>query len=79
MMSTASCPPLSAGIERLLSSMALVHTKLRIRLGRDKVAKLVHVYRHFGWEEDDHFEETSEGGKKLKKIINWGEKPFNTL
>ena len=33
--------------------MALVHTKLRNRLGSDKVAKLVHVYRHFGWEEDD--------------------------
>lgn len=46
-----SCPPSSAGIERLFSSAALVHTKLRNRLANDRVAKLVRVYRYFGWKE----------------------------
>ena len=32
--SIASCPPLSVGIGRQFSSMALVHTKVRNRLGR---------------------------------------------
>ena len=32
--SIASCPPLSAGIERQFSSMALAHTKVMNRLGR---------------------------------------------
>ena len=54
MMSIASRTPLSAGIELLLSSMALIHTKLCSRLGSDKVAKLVvHAYRHFGSKEED--------------------------
>ena len=42
------CLPSSAGIERLFSSVALVHTKLRNRLSNDRVAKLVRVYRYFG-------------------------------
>ena len=29
--------------------MGLVHTKLRNRLGNERVTKLEHVYRHFGW------------------------------
>lgn len=53
MMAISSCPPSSAGIERLFSSMALIHTKQRNRLGNEKAAKLVHVYRHFGWKESE--------------------------
>ena len=54
MMSIASWPPLTTGIERLFISMALVHTKLRNRLGSDKVAKLVHVGIHtLEWKEED--------------------------
>ena len=29
--------------------MGLVHTKLRNMQGTERVTKLVHVYRHFGW------------------------------
>lgn len=32
-----------------IASMGLIHTKLRNRLGYERVTKLVHVYRHFGW------------------------------
>ena len=39
-----TCPASSAGLERLFSSFGLVHTKLRNRLGIEKVAKLVKVY-----------------------------------
>ena len=39
-----SCPPSSAGLERLFSSFGLVHDKLRNRLGNERVAKLVKVY-----------------------------------
>ena len=38
------CPPSSAGLERLFSSFGLVHTKLRNRLGNERVARLVKVY-----------------------------------
>jgi hypothetical protein len=47
------CPPSSAGVERLFSSAALVHTKLQNHLSNDQVAKLVHVYCHFGWKENE--------------------------
>ena len=51
MMSISSCPPSSAGIERLFSSAGLIQTKLRNRLSNECVTKLIHVYRHFGWKE----------------------------
>ena len=38
------CPPSSAGLERCFSSFGLVHSKLRNRLGNEKVAKLVKIY-----------------------------------
>ena len=41
------CPPASAGIERIFSSVALVHDKLRNRLNNDRVVKSVLVYSHF--------------------------------
>ena len=41
-----SCSSSSAGLERLFSSFGFVHTKLRNRLGNEKVAKLVKVYCH---------------------------------
>ena len=41
-----SCPPSSAGLERVFSSFGLVHDKLRNRLGNERVAKLVKVYCH---------------------------------
>ena len=37
-------PPSSAGLERIFSSFGLVHTKLRNRLGNERVSKLVKVY-----------------------------------
>jgi hypothetical protein len=49
MMEISSCPPSSARIERLFSSMASIQTKQRNRLTNDRAAKLVHVYRHYGW------------------------------
>ena len=40
-----TCPASSAGLEHLFSSFGLVHTKLRNRLGNEKVANnLVNVY-----------------------------------
>ena len=44
MRSLLTCPASSAGLERLFSSFGLIHTKLRNRLGNEKVAKLVKVY-----------------------------------
>lgn len=41
-----NCPASSAGIERLFSNMALIHSKLRNRLGSAKAAKLVSIYRN---------------------------------
>ena len=49
MIGIYSCPPSSAGIERLFSSMGLIHNKLRNKLTNERVNKLVHVYRYFGW------------------------------
>ena len=73
MMSIASCPTLSAGIERQFSSMALVPTKLRNRLGSDRVAKIFHVYRHLCGRKKTRqmttLGETSEGGKELKNFM----------
>ena len=40
-----TCPPSSAGIERLFSSAALVHTKIRKRLSTERVQKLIQAYR----------------------------------
>ena len=39
-----TCPASSAGLERLFSSFGLIHTKLRNKLGNEKVAKLLKVY-----------------------------------
>ena len=41
-----SCPPSSAGLERVFSSFGLVHDKLRNRLGNERVVKLVKIYCH---------------------------------
>ena len=51
--------------------MPLVHTKLRNRLGSEKVAKLVNVYRYLGGRKMTTLGETFEGGEKPKKIIIW--------
>lgn len=59
MRAISSCPPSSAGIERLFSSTALVHTKLRNRLSNERVAKLVRVYRHLGAAEWKNTTETA--------------------
>ena len=87
----ASLPPLSADIEWLFSSTgAAVHTKLRNRLGSDKVTKLVHVailysYRHLGGREKTRkmttLGETSEGEKqKTSKNLSFGgRKPFKLI
>ena len=47
-MAIFSCPPSSAGIERVFSTAGLIHTKLRNRLNNNHVAKLVRVCRHLG-------------------------------
>ena len=44
MIKINACPPSSAGLERIFSSFGLVHTKLRNRLGNERVSKLVKVY-----------------------------------
>lgn len=53
-----SCPPSSAGIERMFSAYSLTHTKLRNRLSHPRVAKMVTIRRalssvSFPDEEDD--------------------------
>lgn len=40
-----SCPPSSAGIERLFSAYSLTHSKLRNRLSHPRVAKMVTIRR----------------------------------
>jgi hypothetical protein len=37
----------SASIERIFSTFGLVHSKLRNRLGTEKAAKLVFLFKHF--------------------------------
>ena len=37
----------SAGVERVFSEFGLIHTKLRNRLGVEKVAKLVFLYKYY--------------------------------
>lgn len=41
-----SCPASSAGLERVFSTFGHIWTKLRNKLGPDKVEQLVKVYRH---------------------------------
>ena len=48
------CPPFSAGIERLFSSVVLVLTKLRSRLTNDRVPKFLPVNRNFRWKEKEN-------------------------
>ena len=48
-----SCPPSSAGLERAFSSFGLVHSKLRNRLGNERVMKLVRTYCHLRDKEAD--------------------------
>ena len=48
------CPPSSAGVERPLSSTALVHTNPRNRLANDIVAKTVRVWSYWIKEKKYH-------------------------
>ena len=73
MMSIASWPPLSTGIEWLFSSMVLIHTEFRNRFGSDKITKLVHVCRHLSGRKMTTLGKTSEGVKKLNKNHLLGE------
>jgi len=52
MLKIFSCPPSSAGIERMFSSAELIHTTTRNRLKNDRVSKLLKVYRYFRSERD---------------------------
>lgn len=38
----------SAGVERIFSTYGFVHSKVRNRLGNEKAAKLVTIFKHFG-------------------------------
>lgn len=60
--SLLSCPPSSAGIERLFSTFGIVWTKLRNRLGSEKAGKLVKVHRYLRHQinEDDDVESEGE-------------------
>lgn len=57
MLTIHSLPPSSAGIERVFSSMALVHTNLRNRLTQERVGKLTKVYRMLEMEVHDSDDE----------------------
>jgi hypothetical protein len=50
-----SCPTSSAGLERMFSSFGLIHTKLRNRLGNQRVMKLVRTYAYLRDKDDEEY------------------------
>ncbi|XP_053102956.1 uncharacterized protein LOC128323583 [Hemicordylus capensis] len=53
MISLLTAVASSAGVERILSSFGLIHSKLRNRLGPDKAGKLVFLFQIMNKEEDE--------------------------